>query len=126
MLIRYSHLLHVLLVQDLPHGQQLDDPPGALDFDELSRVVERRALLFGVAGVAEGDEEAALDFGELSRAAAVIAWRGAGGDRTFSRGAQFATFRAMGRTGAPGWRDHAHVGGPSRGPPSAGSGLRGA
>jgi len=43
----------VLLVQDLLHGQQLDDPPrGAL--------VERRALLFGVVGVAEGDEEAAL------------------------------------------------------------------
>src|SRR5947208_986644 len=52
MSIRYSHLLDVLLVQDLLHGQQLDDPPGAL--------VERRALLFGVAGVAEGDEEAAL------------------------------------------------------------------
>ena len=42
----------MLLVQNLLHGQQLDDstrPP-----------VERRALLLGVAGVAEGDEEAAL------------------------------------------------------------------
>jgi hypothetical protein len=52
---RSSPLLHVLLVQDLLHGQQLDDPPGAL--------VKRRALLFGVAGVAEGDEEAALAAG---------------------------------------------------------------
>ena len=47
-----SHLLHVLFVKNLLHGQQLDDPPRP--------PVERRALLLGVAGVAEGDEEAAL------------------------------------------------------------------
>jgi hypothetical protein len=41
------------VVEDFPHGQQLDDPPRPRDFDELSQVVERRALLFGVAGVAE-------------------------------------------------------------------------
>ena len=67
MLVRYSHLLHVLLVQDLLHGQQLDDPPGAL--------VERRALLFGVAGVAEGDEEAAL----VAVGALALQWRRASG-----------------------------------------------
>jgi hypothetical protein len=39
-----SHLLHVLLVQNFPDGQQLDDSARAL--------VERGAFLFGVAGMA--------------------------------------------------------------------------
>ncbi len=42
----------MLLVEDFLHGDELDDPPALL--------VERRALLLGVGGVAEGDEEAAL------------------------------------------------------------------
>jgi hypothetical protein len=42
----------VLLVQNFPHGQQLDDP--------LRPLVERAALVLGVLAVAEGDEEAAL------------------------------------------------------------------
>jgi hypothetical protein len=41
----------MLLVEDFLHGQQLDDALGAL--------VERSALVVGVAGVAEGDEEPA-------------------------------------------------------------------
>src|SRR5947209_9964428 len=48
----FSHLLDLLLVQNFLHGQQLDDSTRSL--------VERRAFLFGVLGVAEGDEEAAL------------------------------------------------------------------
>src|SRR5437763_12930701 len=44
-----SHLLHMLLVEYFLRGQQLDDSTGTL--------VECRALLLGVAGVAEGDEE---------------------------------------------------------------------
>src|SRR5688572_19589831 len=47
-----SHLLDVLLVEDFLHGQQLEDPTRSL--------VERRAFLLGIAGVAEGDEEAPL------------------------------------------------------------------
>src|SRR5438270_11958757 len=50
--MRASHLLHVLLVEDLLHGQELDDAAGALE--------EGAALVLGVLGVAEGDEEAAL------------------------------------------------------------------
>jgi hypothetical protein len=46
-----SHLLHVLLVQYFLYGQQLDEPSRSF--------VKRGAFLFGVAGVAEGDEEAA-------------------------------------------------------------------
>jgi hypothetical protein len=42
----------VLLVENFPHGQQLDDSTRSL--------VKGDALLFGVLGVAEGDEEAAL------------------------------------------------------------------
>jgi hypothetical protein len=44
-----SHLLHVLLVLNLLHGQQLDDPSGAF--------MERRALAFGIFAVAEADEK---------------------------------------------------------------------
>jgi hypothetical protein len=50
--IALSHLLHVLLVQNLLHRQQLDDPLGPL--------VKRGAFAAGVFAVAEGDEELAL------------------------------------------------------------------
>ncbi len=47
-----SHLLHMRLIQNFLHRQQLDDPPRSF--------VKRSALLLGVFGVAEADEEAAL------------------------------------------------------------------
>ena len=50
----------MLLIQNLLHRQELDDPAGSLDFGELSRAVERGAFVFGVFGVAEADEETAL------------------------------------------------------------------
>jgi len=49
---KLSHLLHMLLIQNFLDGEELDDSTRSF--------VERRAFLFGVAGVAEGDEEAAL------------------------------------------------------------------
>jgi hypothetical protein len=49
---RSLHLLHMLLIQNLLHGQELDDSTRSLDFGELSRVVERGAFLLGVFGVA--------------------------------------------------------------------------
>jgi len=47
-----SHLLDMLLVQNLLHADQLDDPPGPL--------VKRRDLRLGIAAKAERDKEPAL------------------------------------------------------------------
>ena len=49
---RILHLLHVFLVQYLLHRQLLDDSPRP--------PMERRALLFRIAGASERDEEPAL------------------------------------------------------------------
>ena len=57
-IVHGSHLLHVLLVEDFLHGDELDDAPALL--------VERGALLLGVGGVAEGDEEAAAPNGTFA------------------------------------------------------------
>jgi hypothetical protein len=48
----------MLLVEDRLQGQELDVPPRP--------PIKRRTLLLRVMGDAEGDEEAAADFGELT------------------------------------------------------------
>jgi hypothetical protein len=48
----------VLFVEDLLHGQELDDPPRAL--------MVRRAFLLGIAAVAEGGREKAGKRGRIS------------------------------------------------------------